>query len=310
MIMHYIDLYNSGELLRRVKKAYRRLAACDLCPHDCGVNRIKGETGLCRSGLKPRVASANLHRGEEPPISGTKGSGTIFFTGCTLRCPFCQNFPISQLGNGEELTTTELAGKMLQLQKRGAHNVNFVTPTHFLPQVLAALWLAIPQGLRLPLVWNSSGYERVDTLQLLDGVVAIYLPDMKYADETVARELSNAPGYPELNRLTVSEMLRQVGHLQVDDLGIARSGLIVRHLVLPEGRGGSSEILPWIGADLGTETHVALMSQYFPAGNAATIPGMDRPVNHAEYDAACDALEAAGLENGWVQELDEERGSI
>lgn len=308
--MNYLDLYNSGELLQQVKEAYRRLGVCDLCPHECGVNRLKGETGLCRSGLLPKVASANLHRGEEPPISGSRGSGTIFFSGCTLRCSFCQNFPISQLGNGEELTTAGLAAKMLQLQKRGAHNINFVTPTHFLPQVLAALWLAIPQGFRLPLVWNSSGFEKVDALQLLDGVVAIYLPDMKYANERVAQELSAAPGYPELNRAAVTEMLRQVGQLQVDDAGIAVQGLIIRHLVLPKGKAGSAVILPWIAEHLGRETHVALMSQYFPAGEAATVAGIDRPVNHEEYDAACDALEAAGLENGWVQELDEERGAI
>lgn len=308
--MNYLDLYNSGELRRRVKEAYGRLGACDLCPHECAVNRIKGETGVCRSGLKPKVASANLHRGEEPPISGTRGSGTIFFSGCTLRCHFCQNFPISQMGNGEEMTTAALAGKMLQLQRRGAHNINFVTPTHFLPQILAALWLAIPQGFCLPLVWNSSGYEKVDALRLLDGVVAIYLPDMKYADDAVARELSAAPRYPEVDRAAVTEMLRQVGHLRVDDNGIAISGLIIRHLVLPGAKDGSGEILPWIAEHLGAETNVALMSQYFPAGKAATIPGIDRPVNHEEYDAAVEVLEAAGLENGWVQELDEERGAI
>jgi putative pyruvate formate lyase activating enzyme len=308
--MNYLALYNSGELLNRIREGYRRLGACDLCPHECRVNRLKGETGICRSGLRPKIASANLHRGEEPPISGSKGSGTIFFSGCTLRCPFCQNFPISQLGNGEELSTAGLAQKMLQLQRRGAHNINFVTPTHFLPQILAALWLAIPQGFRLPLVWNTSGYEKVDALQLLDGVVAIFLPDMKYADEKIARELSAAPGYPELNRAAVIEMLRQTGQLQVDGNGIAVQGLIIRHLVLPEGKAGSGEILPWIAAKLGIETHVALMSQYFPAGKAACIPGIDRPVNHDEYEAACTALEGAGLENGWVQELDEERGAI
>lgn len=308
--MNYLDLYNSGELRRRVKAAYARLASCDLCPHHCGVNRFKGETGVCRSGFKPKVASANLHRGEEPPISGEKGSGTIFFSGCTLGCVFCQNFPISQMGNGEEITTAGLAGKMLQLQRRGAHNINFVTPTHFLPQILAALWLAIPQGFMLPLVWNSSGYESVDSLQLLDGIVAVYLPDMKYSDDTVALELSGAPDYSRVNRAAVSKMLRQVGHLQTDENGIAVAGLIVRHLVLPGGRDGSREILPWVAENLGSETHVALMSQYFPAGKAATVPGIDRPVNHEEYDAACEALEAAGLENGWVQELDEERGGI
>ncbi len=306
----YLDLYNSGELLGRVREAYRRLAACDLCPHECRVNRVKGELGVCRSGLRPKVASANLHRGEEPPISGMKGSGTVFFSGCTLHCPFCQNFPISQLGNGEEISTSALAGKMLQLQRRGAHNINFVTPTHFLPQVLAALWLAIPMGFSLPLVWNSSGYEKVEVLQLLDGVVAVYLPDMKYSDDRIALELSGARNYREINRAAVREMLRQVGHLRMDDCGIALSGLIVRHLVLPEGKAGSGEILPWIAVTLGAETHVALMSQYFPAGKASTIPGIDRPVNHDEYDAACAALEDAGLENGWVQELDEERGAI
>lgn len=308
--MKYLDLYNSGELLQRVRAAYARLASCDLCPHDCGVNRLKGETGICRSGLLPRVASANLHRGEEPPISGTKGSGTVFFSRCTLRCPFCQNFPISQLGNGEELTTLGLAGKMLQLQRRGAHNINFVTPTHFLPQILAALWLAIPRGFSLPLVWNSSGYEKLDALQLLDGVVSVYLPDMKYSDDLIACELSGAREYVRINRAAVSEMLRQAGQLRVDGDGIAVSGLIIRHLVLPEGKAGSGEILPWIAANLGQETHVALMSQYFPAGRAAAMPGIDRPVNHDEYDAACETLEKAGLENGWVQELDVERGAV
>jgi len=171
--MNYLDLYNSGELLQRVKAAYARLEECDLCPHDCRVNRLRGEAGICRSGLKPKIASANLHRGEEPPISGSRGSGTIFFSGCSLKCKFCQNFPISQLGSGSELSTLELAGKMLTLQRRRAHNINFVTPTHFLPQILAALWLAIPDGFNLPIVWNSSGYEKTDALQLLEGIVSI-----------------------------------------------------------------------------------------------------------------------------------------
>jgi putative pyruvate formate lyase activating enzyme len=274
------------------------------------VNRIKGEIGSCRSGFRPKIASANLHRGEEPPISGTKGSGTIFFSGCTLQCVFCQNFPISQLGNGEELTTAALAQKMLQLQRRGAHNINFVTPTHFMPQILAALWLAIPQGFSLPLVWNTSGYERVDALELLEGVVAIYLPDMKYADDSVARQLSNAGDYSEANREAVREMFRQAGQLESDDNGIAVKGLIIRHLVLPEGKSGSSVTIKWIADNLGTETHIALMSQYFPAGRSAAMTGIDRPVNQDEYDAAVEALAAAGLDNGWVQDLDEERGAV
>jgi putative pyruvate formate lyase activating enzyme len=308
--LNYIDLYNSGELLRRVKAAYDRLKSCDLCPHDCRVNRLAGELGVCGAGAQPKVASTNLHRGEEPPISGSQGSGTVFFSGCSLRCAFCQNFPISQLGTGSELTTRALADRLLGLQRRGAHNINFVTPTHYLPQVLAALWLAIPRGFALPLVWNSSGYERVDALRLLDGVVDIYLPDMKYSDDVPAREFSGAPGYREMNRAAVREMFRQVGHLVTDDDGIARQGVIIRHLVLPGGCSGSRETLRWIADSLGQGTHIALMSQYFPAHLAATTPGIDRPVSHGEYDAAVAALAEFGLELGWVQELDEERGPV
>jgi putative pyruvate formate lyase activating enzyme len=308
--MKYLDLYQSGELLSRVREAYRRLAACDLCPHDCGVNRIRGKRGICGAGLLPKIASANVHRGEEPPISGTRGSGTIFFSGCSLKCRFCQNFPISQLGNGEEITTAGLAQRMIKLQRQGVHNINLVTPTHYLPQILAALCLAIPQGFRLPIVWNSSGYEKVDALRLLDSIVDIYLPDMKYAAGEPAEAISGAPGYPEINRGAVSEMLRQVGHLQLDDDEIAVSGLIIRHLVLPEGRAGSRKTLRWIAEHLGTETHVALMSQYFPAHLASKTPGIDRTLTTTEYDAAVEALEEGGLDNGWVQELDEERGPI
>jgi len=290
--------------LNRVREGYRRLAACDLCPHHCGVNRIRGEQGRCRSGLAPRIASANLHRGEEPPISGSKGSGTIFFSGCTLSCVFCQNFPISQQNTGETISTRELARRMLQLQKRGAHNLNLVTPSHWLPQFLAALWLAIPLGFNLPVVWNSSGYETVNALQLLDGVVSIYLPDMKYSDDAQAVELSAAPGYTAINRQALQEMLRQVGQLQLDEDGIAARGLIVRHLVLPEKRAGSAETLAWIAGHLGQETHIALMSQYFPAHRAVSLVGIDRKVTFDEYDAVVAILSMHGLESGWVQDCD------
>lgn len=308
--MNYIDLYNSGELLQRVKSAYARLESCDLCPHDCGVKRLKGETGICHSGSKPKIASANLHRGEEPPISGTKGSGTIFFSGCSLKCRFCQNFPISHLGNGVEISCRELAARMLKLQKLRAHNINFVTPTQFLPQILAAIRLAIPQGLSLPLVWNSSGYEKIDALKLLDGVVDIYLPDMKYAADSDAQEISSAPGYVDINRQAVLEMFRQTGHLQLDNNGIALKGLIIRHLVLPADKAGSSATLRWIAENIGNDTHIALMSQYFPAGEAAHSAGINRPLNQEEYTAATNALEENGLDNGWVQELERERGTV
>jgi putative pyruvate formate lyase activating enzyme len=300
--MNYLALFQSGELLKRVREAYQRLGACDLCPHECGVNRIRGERGICGGGLKPRIASATVHRGEEPPISGTRGSGTIFFSGCNLKCRFCQNFPISQLGNGDEITTATLAQRMLRLQAQRAHNINFVTPTHCLPQILAALWLAIPAGFRLPIVWNSSGYETVDALRLLDGIVAVYLPDMKYVDDQTAQQFSSAPGYCAINRAAVAEMFRQAGHLQQDDEGAARKGLIIRHLVLPEGLAGTRETMAWIAGNLGKETHISLMKQYFPAHLAQESPGIDRKISDGEYDRALEALEAFDLENGWVQD--------
>lgn len=300
--MSYLDLYHSGELIRCIKAGYARLECCDLCPHACGVNRLAGQVGICGGGKSPRIASASVHRGEEPPISGSRGSGTIFLSGCTLNCRFCQNFPISQLRNGTDLSTGQLADKMLGLQKKGAHNVNFVTPSHFTPQILAALYLAIRKGFRLPIVWNTSGYERLDTLALLDGVVDIYLPDMKYAAPDQALLLSSAPGYPGVNRTAVAEMLRQVGQLQCDEEGIGVRGVIVRHLVLPEGRAGSAETLGYIAEHFGEETHIALMSQYFPAHLAPETPGIGRRVTPEEYAEAVEALEVCGLENGWVQD--------
>jgi len=300
--MKYLDLFESGALLERVKQAYSRLAACDLCPHECGVNRIRGEHGVCGAALQPRIASANVHKGEEPPISGTSGSGTIFFSGCSLKCRFCQNFPISQLFNGEDITVSKLAERMLRLQSQGVHNINLVTPTHYLPQLLAALYQAIPQGFCLPIVWNCSGYEKVDALRLLDGVVDVYLPDMKYADDAVAVRLSSAPGYRAINRAAVSEMLRQVGHLQLDDDGLAVRGLIIRHLVLPNGLAGTRDTLQWIAENLGHETHISLMKQYFPAHRALETEGVDRKVTDDEYDQAVECLEEFELENGWVQD--------
>lgn len=290
--------------MQRIREAYRRLSACDLCPNECGANRMKGERGICCAGFKPKIASANVHRGEEPPISGSKGSGTIFFSGCSLKCVFCQNFPISQFGNGEEITNRELASRMLKLQSQGVHNINFVTPTHFLPQILAAVWLAVPLGFCLPIVWNSSGYEKCDALELLEDIVDVYLPDMKYSGEIQAVRLSKASGYDSINRSAVIEMLRQVGHLQVDVNGIAVRGLIIRHLVLPAGSAGSQNTFDWIADNLGLATHIALMSQYFPAHLALGIEGMNQKVSAEEYEKVTNALEKTGFDNGWVQDYD------
>ena len=299
----YLALNRSGELARRVEAVYDLLAPCRLCPRECGADRLSGEEGFCRSGAQPKVASWTLHPWEEPPISGARGSGTIFFSGCTGRCLFCQNYPISQLGVGNVVTVERLAEMMVELQRRGAHNVNLVTPTHFVPQILAALPLAVEMGLRLPLVYNSSGYESVEVLRLLDGVVDVWLPDAKYATDDVARRLSGFSRYVEHNRAALREMYRQVGdELLLDGEGIAQRGLIIRHLVLPGGLAGTREVLHWIASELSPRVHVSLMGQYFPAYRAVGHPLLGRKLTTEEYEDALAAFDEADLERGWRQE--------
>ncbi len=299
----YLALNRSGELARRVEAVYDLLAPCRLCPRECGADRLSGEEGFCRSGAQPKVASWTLHPWEEPPISGARGSGTIFFSGCTGRCLFCQNYPISQLGVGNVVTVERLAEMMVELQQRGAHNVNLVTPTHFVPQILAALSLAVEMGLRLPLVYNSSGYESVEVLRLLDGVVDVWLPDAKYATDDVARRLSGFSRYVEHNRAALREMYRQVGdELLLDGEGIAQRGLIIRHLVLPGGLAGTREVLRWIAKELSPRVHVSLMGQYFPAYRAVGHPLLGRKLTTEEYEDALAAFDEADLERGWRQE--------
>ena len=302
----YLALYQSGELRRRADVARAMLESCELCPHRCNVNRLAGERGICRMGDLPKVSSWNLHRWEEPPLSGTRGSGTIFFSGCTGRCRFCQNYPISQLGYGKVVDVQRLAAMMLELQRKGAHNINFVTPTHVVPQILAALVHAARGGLRLPLVYNTSGYERESTLRLLDGVVDIWLPDAKYADDTIARRLSGFRDYVANNRAALREMYRQVGHkLSLDSDGIAARGLIVRHMVLPDSLAGTAEVLAWLAGALSPRVYVSLMNQYFPAYRAIDDPVLGRKITPDEYLAALEAFEAAGLKRGWFQNTDE-----
>ncbi len=298
----YLALHSSGELARRAEAAWAMLAHCELCPHRCGVDRLHGGRGVCRMGDRVRVSSWNLHPWEEPPISGRRGSGTIFFSGCTGRCRFCQNYPISQLGYGQEVHSERLAAMMLELQRKGAHNINLVTPTHFIPHLLAALPYAVRGGLRLPLVYNTGGYERVEVLRLLEGVVDIWLPDAKYADNAIARRLSGFQNYMEHNRAALREMYRQVGdELLLDEEGIARRGMIVRHMVLPGGLAGTAEVLRWIATELSPRVHVSLMDQYFPAYQAIGDPLLGRKITWEEYEAALAAFDAAGLERGWYQ---------
>ncbi|MCD6519824.1 MAG: radical SAM protein [Anaerolineae bacterium] len=301
----YLVLHRRGELAKRAALAREHLASCDLCPRRCGVNRLAGELGFCRAGARAMVASWNVHPWEEPPISGSRGSGTIFFSHCTGRCLFCQNYPISQLGVGREVSAEELAGMMLSLQKKGCHNINLVTPTHYVPQILAALEIAAAEGLHVPLLYNTSGYESLSTLALLEGVVDIYLPDAKYADEAVARRLSGFVNYVEHNRRALVEMYRQVGEqLLLDEEGIAVRGMIVRHLVLPHGLSQTPQVLAWIAQELSPRIHVSVMAQYFPAYRAVGHPELGRRLSEEEYAQALQAFEAAGLENGWRQELD------
>ena len=301
----YLRMADEGSLRSRVEEAWAHLRACDLCPRHCGVDRVAGETGYCRAGVTVRLASANIHIWEEPPISGTGGSGTLFFSYCTARCIFCQNYPISQLGVGGDLEIAELAEKMLYLQRQGCHNVNLVTAAHYVPQVLAAVERAATQGLHIPLVYNSSGYDSLETLRLLDGVVDLYLPDSKYADDTVAWRISRFSDYVRHNRAALREIHRQVGDdLVLDDEGIAVRGMIVRHLVLPDGLSQTPEVLEWIAKNLSNEVHISLMSQYFPAHHAVRHPVLNRRLTQEEYDVAVAAPDALGLENGWRQEMD------
>lgn len=308
MMAAYLQMLETGELERRVGQAYELLKCCNLCPRECGVDRTLGETGFCRAGMLPAVSSHNSHHGEEPPVSGSRGSGTIFLTNCNLRCIFCQNYPISQLGNGDEVSVERLAEMMLSLQERGCHNINFVTPTHYMPQILRGVLLAVRAGLRVPLVWNCGGYESLVALRILDGVVDIYMPDAKYGLDENAERYSSAPGYHTHNRVALKEMYRQVGPLEMDDDGIAERGLIIRHLVLPNGVSRTREVFRFIAEELGTDVFMSIMEQYFPANRAADVPEMSRRVSDEEYDAALEAAEEFGLERGFAQGRDDPGG--
>lgn len=309
----YLALHESGRLAARRRALDGILRSCVLCPRRCRVDRKAGERGACGVAGLPMVAAVNLHPWEEPPISGTGGSGTIFFSGCTLKCIYCQNYPISQMGVGRVVTVEELASGMLQLQERGAQNINLVTATHQLPAVVSALELAVPQGLCIPLVYNTSGYERVEILRLLEGIVDIYLPDIKYADEKSAEFCSGRADYVRSNRRALKEIWRQVGPLQVDAEGIARRGMMIRHLVLPGGLSGTRRCLAFLADAFGTGVWVSLMNQYFPAHKALHIPPLDRKVTDAEYEEAFDILCSLGFQDGFVQtgrgeDVEDERG--
>lgn len=291
----YLSLLDGGELKRRVQIAYDRLAACDICPRKCGVNRREDELGACRTGELAVVSSAGPHFGEETPLVGRRGSGTIFVSWCNLNCQYCQNYEISQLGQGEPVTPEELAGLMLSLQRRDCHNINLVSPSHVVPQILAAVLIAAHAGLHIPLVYNTGGYDSLETLSLLDGVVDIYMPDMKYADATIAERYSRIKDYPAANQAAVREMHRQVGDLTMDEHGIALRGLLVRHLVLPEGLAGTAQIVRFL-ASLSIHTYLNVMDQYRPCYKARMLPPLNRRLTAQEYQQAVDLACQAGLQ--------------
>ncbi|NPV53010.1 MAG: radical SAM protein [Firmicutes bacterium] len=278
------------------------LSKCRLCPRRCRADRASGEMGFCGAGILPRVARAALHHWEEPCVSGTRGSGTVFFSRCNMRCVFCQNHRISHGGFGKEIAAGELAGIFLRLQARGAHNINLVSPTPFIPQITEALLAARAGGLTIPVVYNTNAYELPDALRLLDGLVDIYLPDLKYASDELAVRYSAAPRYFEFATQAILEMLRQVGPPQFDEHGLVTRGLIVRHLVLPGQVGDSRRVLDWIRANLPLEVYVSVMSQYTPMFRAKSHPELNRRLTREEYDDVLDHFVSIGLENGYMQE--------
>ncbi len=293
----YVRLWQSGELQRRAERAVARLADCDLCPRNCHADRVAGKACACRTGRYAVVSSHFAHFGEEDCLRGAFGSGTIFFGWCNLRCVFCQNYDTSWLGSGKPSTPEEIAGMMLELQEQGCHNINLVTPEHVVPQVLEALVAATARGLRLPLVYNTSAYDSLDSLEFMDGVVDIYMPDFKFWDSMTSKRFIKAPDYPEAARRAIKEMHRQVGPLVLDEGGMARRGLIVRHLVMPGEIAGTREIMQWIARELGSDTYVNIMAQYYPAGRVllGEYAEINRHISDAEFHQALAAARGAGL---------------
>lgn len=295
----YLALYTTGELRFRIEALWRLLGSCTLCPRDCHVNRLMGELGICQAGDQLMIAAAFPHFGEEPPLVGSGGSGAIFISWCNLRCRFCQSWEVNHRGEGVSVDPHELAEIMLDLQARGCHNINFVTPTHYAPQLIAALPLAIDRGFRLPLVYNCGGYEALEVIQLLDGIIDVYLPDIKFLDQEASdRYLDGAADYPEAVRAVLKEMHRQVGDLEVDARGIARRGLIVRHLVMPNMQEDSAQILRFIAHEISSQTYVNIMDQYRPCFEAGRWPEISRRTTPDEHRSVVEIAHQLGLFRG------------
>lgn len=294
----YSERKTTGELQHRIRILFNTLKECTLCPRRCRVNRLKGDLGFCRAGGRLMVSSVFPHFGEEAPLVGEKGSGTIFFTHCNLQCVFCQNYDISHQGHGEIISSEELALNMYTLQKRGCQNINLVTPTHYLPQILASLPYAIDLGLTIPLVYNCGGYESLEAIKLLDGVIDIYMPDVKFATREVAEKYAQAPDYPEVVKKVLKEMHRQVGDLTINKKGVATKGLLIRHLVMPEALAGTKDIMHFIASEISTHTYVNVMSQYHPEYKSFNYPELNRMISQKEFNEAIDITKKEGLYRG------------
>jgi len=295
----YISLFEKGELNQRIRLLKEFLKECRLCPRECRVNRLDGKVGVCKAGSELMVSNVFPHFGEESPLVGTHGSGTIFLTHCNLRCIFCQNYDISHLGKGERITSSDMARFMLRLQEVGCHNINFVTPTHYVPQIVSSLPEAIEKGLQIPIVYNCSGYESIEVIQLLEGVVDIYMPDAKYMDERYSLRFSNAPDYPLVIKRVLIEMHRQVGDLITNSKGIAERGLLIRHLVMPNGVASSEAVLKFIAEEISVHSYVNIMDQYRPEYRAYEYPEINCRITHKEYLEAVQIAKRFRLHRGF-----------
>ena len=281
------------------------LKECKLCPHNCKVNRLEGKIGRCKATDKIKIALVSLHHFEEPCISGTNGSGTIFFSNCNLNCVFCQNYEISQEGFGKEISINQLAEKMLEQQEKGAHNINLVTPVMYVYHIIEAIKIARKKGLKIPIIYNSNGYENIETLKLLEGYIDVYLPDFKYTDNALAKEYSNVNNYFEITSNAIKEMYRQVGAPKFDENGIIQGGVIIRHLVLPEAIENSKKVLKWIIDNIGKDVYISIMAQYFPTYKAKNMKKINRKLTTEEYKEIENYMYEIGIENGYIQELGE-----
>lgn len=303
----YIGLYKSGEFEKRSEAALEILKLCNACPHNCKVNRTAGDLGICASGYLPIVSSYTAHHGEEPVLSGRNGAGNIFFGNCNLKCIYCQNYEISQNWNVErhhEVSHERLADIMIELQNRECHNIGLVSPTHFTATILKSIYLAAGKGLKLPIIYNTNGYDSVEMLKLYDGVIDIYLPDFKYGESDYAKKYSNAENYFEHTKAALKEMYRQVGDELIYEGEVVVKGLIIRHLVLPNGLAESEKVFRFIAEELSPKVHISLMSQYYPTNQVYKEILLDRKLRQSEYEKAIEFMDKYGLENGWIQEME------